>query len=372
VGIHTIANVGGEEPLRRPTLAVARSVARLWGLLFPHNAQALFGDAAPDAWPAALLPSAEAPAFNWIEDDAAHAWLNTEQARELARDAGVRLAGASPEAVRQVHDKGFAHAVAEEAGLLPRALRGLVTALAPEQLHDGARAVREIQERVQSWPDWTRGRFTLKPRLGSSGRGRVAGDALTFDGAALARSLPRLAERGGAMLEPWLEREADLSAQLYIAPGGGVTLLGTLELEVSDSGVYRGHRARLDHRLRLASGSVHDDALLEAAMIVARAAQQCGYHGPCGLDAFVFRGPDGSALRPAVELNARYTMGTIVAGLMRRCRPHLRRALPTEPGRLRELRFALTHAAAPAPGAAWSLPLGDASAQLEISAQTEE
>jgi hypothetical protein len=368
VAVHTIANVGAEEGGSRRTPLAAQRVARLWSLLFPRDAIALPASPPQGGPPIAFDPrlgAAERAAFRWIDDGAAWAWLNTPEAAGLAREAGVPLAGAPPEVVRQVHDKAFAHAVALAEGLLPRALRELVSVWSPEELLAGG-ALRDLEARVRAWPAWTRGRFCLKPRLGSSGRGRVPGDAASFDATALARALPRLARRGGALLEPWLERTGDLSAQLFVAPDGVVTLLGTLELCVTPSGVYRGHRGRLDHRLRLASGSPHDDGLLEAAMILARAAHARGFHGPCGIDAFAFRGPDGPLLRPAVELNARFTMGTIVAGLLRRARPHLRRRLPTPPGQLRALRFDLPARPVPDGEVAWELPLPEAGSRLVL------
>jgi hypothetical protein len=349
-------------------------VAGLWALLFPEQPVVL-GENATAGFAACpfdpRLGDASQPAFRWIEDGVAHAWLNTDEAERLARDAGLTLAGAAPAVVRRVHDKAFAHAVCEDAGLVPRCLRGLVTVFSPEALGAGESAASEIVERVRSWPDWTRGRFTLKPRQGASGRGRLPGDLARLDETALAGALPRLAECGGAMLEPWLEREGDLSAQLFIAPDGVVTLLGTLELCVTDSGVYRGHRGRLDHRLRIASGMPHDDGLLEAALIVAQAAHAAGYHGPCGVDAFAFRGPDRIALRPAVELNARYTLGTIAAGLLRRARPHLRKHEPTPPGSLRRFHFSLGEREA-ASRVAWTLPLAEGQARLEIGPPQRE
>ena len=37
-----------------------------------------------------------------------------------------------------------------------------------------------------------------------------------------------------------------------------------------------------------------------------------GFAGPCGVDAFSFRGPDREPLfRPLVEWNGRFTMGTV-------------------------------------------------------------
>ncbi len=48
---------------------------------------------------------------------------------------------------------------------------------------------------------------------------------------------------------------------------------------------------------------------------MALAAQRAGYVGPCGVDAFGFRGPDGEEeLRPVVELNARFTLGLVTLG----------------------------------------------------------
>ena len=55
-----------------------------------------------------------------------------------------------------------------------------------------------------------------------------------------------MARAGGAILEPWLERLADLSAQLHIGQDGAVTLLGTLEIVSTPSGVPLGHRGELE------------------------------------------------------------------------------------------------------------------------------
>jgi len=154
-------------------------------------------------------------------------------------------------------------------------------------------------------------------------------------------ALSRLARRGGAVLEPWLERERDLSVQLHVAPGGDLTLVATLEQLMSPSGVYRGHRGWIDYRGRIISGSDHDDALLEAASEIARAAVAEGFHGPCGLDAFVFQGPRGRELRPVVEFNARFTTGTVLAGLIRRALPCIREQSRLAPGQRLAFAFSL-------------------------------
>ncbi|MGH0032822.1 MAG: hypothetical protein ACQGVC_23760 [Myxococcota bacterium] len=347
-------NVGGEEPLSGAPPPVVACVARLFTALFPNDTRRSDdGPAARDGFGFRT----EGAAFRWLaRDPALYAWWNDAEAARLADAHGVPLVGAAPDVARAVHDKAFALETCRDEGYEARSLRGLCQAFGPEELADADGFVATLQRRLADWPAWTGGRFTLKPRLGASGRGRVGG-LRGGDFAELRRALPRLARQGGALLEPWLERERDLSVQLFVDGDGTLTLLGSLVQQVSASGVYRGHTGRLDHRLRVASGCAEDADVLDAACAVARAAHARGFRGPCGVDAFVFRGPDGPELRPVVELNARFTMGTLVAGLLRLARPALRKRLPAGAGETRHFRFALTPPEAePADGIV--LPLG--------------
>ena len=193
-------------------------------------------------------------------------------------------------------------------------------------------------------------RITLKPRQGTSGRGRVEGRADTLDEASLTGAFPRLARSGGAILEPWLDRVGDLSAQVRGSETEGIVLMGSLELLTGPSGGYRGHVGEVDSNGRIFSGLPHDEALREAAALVAVEARQAGFHGPAGIDALVFlEGPDAEpVLRPCVEWNARFTMGTVVLGLVRRLLPRLRSELDLGPGERRAFAFALD-----APLAGW-------------------
>lgn len=284
-------------------------------------------------WEALFVPQ---PVFGWLANDGLTAWLNTDEAAREASARGLRLSGPDPDVVRRVHDKAFALAVAEREGLVPQELRGCLHAFTPDELEDPDTARREIETRLGAWPAWLRRRFALKPRLGTSGRGRVS--QLN----ALAGALPRLRARGGALLEPWLERSVDLSAQLHIAPGGELTLVGTTELVVSASGVYRGQRGVVDSRGRVSCDRPHDAALREAAVLLAGAAAREGFSGPCGLDAFAFRSEHGSdTLRPVVEFNARFTVGLVAIGLLRRSLDELRRRTGLQPGETRAFYFAL-------------------------------
>lgn len=303
--IALLPNFGAEEGdegavANRPELRVA---ALLWRELFPSSTIVIGVDAAPP-----LLGPHEGPAFPWLPVAGGVPWLSTAAAeRRLAR-LGFPLAAASPEVVRRVHDKGWAQRVARELGLCPLGER--------VQVFDMGDLDR-LPAAVAALPP---GAWAIKPRFGSSGRGRVPLSAI-------AGALPRLAKRGGAVLEPWLDRIEDLSAQLHVARDGAVEVLGSTRQLLSPSGVYFGNACVLDGD-RPRAGTPWDDELERAAVAIARAAAAEGYIGPCGVDAFVYRDASGEpVLRPVVELNARFTMGTAALGILRRLqqrgeRPH--------------------------------------------------
>jgi len=56
--------------------------------------------------------------------------------------------------------------------------------------------------------------------------------------------------------------------------------------------------------------------------LLERELNDAGFHGPLGIDAFVYRGVDGKPrLKPIVEINPRYTMGRLTLELMRQTCP---------------------------------------------------
>jgi len=325
------ANLGAEEEGAWRRMAGhprVRSVARLWAALFPAGARML--GATPEAAPrlAGALASGETdPAFPFCA--AAHAlvpWLATAEAEALARAEGLPLAATPPDVTRRVHDKAFAHAAALTAGLVPGALAGTTLVLSPDELDD-ADAVRcRIEAAVANWPAALRARFALKPRLGTSGRGRLIGREGALDVARLQGALERLRASGGVIVEPWLERTRDLSAQLHVAGADDVRVLGTLRQILTPHGAPLGHAGRISGDGAVDSDTAWDAELRAAARAVGLAAARAGFRGVCGLDALVFRDRNGAeVLRPVVELNARFTMGTVALG-------HVGRALRAELG----------------------------------------
>jgi hypothetical protein len=165
-----------------------------------------------------------------------------------------------------------------------------------------------------------RKKFFMKPRLGTSGRGKVVGNDGTLGRAARQR-LPGFTKTGGAVIEPWLERIMDLSVQFWISRDGEVTTLGSTRQLLTESGVYRGNVGTIDETGAIHSGTEHDEEICKAGLKVAQAAAREGFWGPCGIDAFTYRDPDGTLrLRALVELNARFTTGIIALGILARAR----------------------------------------------------
>ena len=235
-----------------------RVAARLWALLFSKTAALRSPSSQPedeamvwvdlpvgDLWPPSLGAAPAQAVYPWIQPpDSLVPWLRTASLdAQAGREEARRMSGPEPQIVAHVHDKAFAVEAARALELLPESLSDLISVVEAETFESPASLLESLSARLASWPAWTEGRFTLKPRSGSSGRGRVAGIGI-LDTAAIRGALPRLAQSGGAIFEPWLEREVDLSVCLYIPePGSGETLptlLGSLELLVTPSGVYRG------------------------------------------------------------------------------------------------------------------------------------
>jgi hypothetical protein len=171
------------------------------------------------------------------------------------------------------------------------------------------------------------------------------------------------------VLEPWLTRAWDASAQLVVREDGGVELLGTLAQELTPAGAPRGHRGVLDGNGEVASGLARDAELRAAALHVARAAAEAGYRGPCGVDSFAYRDPESGAetLRPVVELNARFTVGTVAIGYARRALEAARSRGELAGGAAVDFVFALDGEIAPQGPGALRVSLGAGSAALGLA-----
>jgi hypothetical protein len=360
-----LPNLGAEEGddwrgyRNQPATRVA---ARLWSHLFSRSttlrtpsieagskSTAFRDQSVEELWPSILGEAPNEPAYSWIESPGTIVpwFMSTTIAESIAEssDRDLRFVGPDPDVVARVHDKAFALEAARALDLVPKELSRLSDVLSASDLSEPDRVVERLSAKLALWPAWTKHRFTLKPRSGVSGRGRVAGVGVgEVDTMALRNALPRLAARGGAVFEPWLERRSDLSVCLHLPAHDAAdvlpTLLGSLEMLATPSGVYRGHCGEIDNRGRVFSGHREDENLRSDAAALAAQAQRAGFFGACGVDAFTFvvtDVTDGEAtgreiMRPAVEFNARPTMGLVALGLLRRALPRRRGELDLGPG----------------------------------------
>lgn len=375
LGARLLPNLGAEEGSVRPGIsdgALPQTVRRLWQLLFATTARELDAAVAP-VWPAELGEPPQQPVFGGLENSGGLVpWLSTPDALQRAEQARLDYCAAPPLTVAHLHDKGFAQRLARNHGALPYCLQECVHILDPAELAEPTTALRSIEAHLRSWPTWALQSFVLKPRYGFNGRGRVAGGLDSLDQletSALRGSLARLAARGGAILEPWLERRRDFCVQWFIPSTGPTRMLGSLEQVVSPAGLCRGHRGCIDSRGRVSSGRQPDEACREASAMASIAAQEAGYSGPLGVDGFSFVDPNPprhELLRPLVEINARFSIGGIALGVVRRAFDAHKSQLELEPGVQRSFYFGLDAPRggwkraleAAGHGALW-IPLGD-------------
>ncbi len=381
-GVKLLPNLGAEEGSDWQAFrseARVRVAARLWSLLFSGDHELCVPGAAAVAeqpwpsqscktlWPTSLGSVPDRTVFDWLDTDGSNgnaieatAWLNTRSLeKSVRRHFASGLAGPDPGCVTRVHDKAFATRAARELGLCSRELATAIQIIEPESLRAPDDLIQSLTAALAAWPDWMQRAFTLKPRFGSSGRGRVSGTD-QLDSRSIRGAFPRLAERGGAIFEPWLSRKTDLSVSLFVSPTDApgqqrpaTTILGSLELLVTSAGVYRGHCGEVDSRGRIFSGHRDDETLRADAAAVANRARAAGFSGPCGVDAFTYVQPElgtdpeanaasgRETLRSLVEFNGRMTMGGVAIGLVRRALPQVRASLELEPGMRRG--FLLTH-----------------------------
>jgi len=131
------------------------------------------------------------------------------------------------------------------------------------------------------------------------------------------------------VVEPWLERLADFSVQLEMSETG-LKLCGYTALLNDAKGQYQGNLAEPHHHTRIPAAIVKLFPAIPniSRLVLALYAElfesleaelrEVDFVGPIGIDAFVYRDPDGKPrLKPIVEINPRYTMGRVTVELMR-------------------------------------------------------
>jgi len=135
-----------------------------------------------------------------------------------------------------------------------------------------------------------------------------------------------LARDGAVLVEPWFDRVLDFSIQ-FSMDAEGARVVGTTEMRNTPAGAWQASIQQpvlasgtpLARFLHSGRPSLLNRLVSTLADTLPRAFKGTGYRGAAGVDAFLFRGPDGTiGLRPVVELNPRRTMGRVLIDAMRR------------------------------------------------------
>ncbi len=214
--------------------------------------------------------------------------------------------------------RGFAHRLASALGLALPGAR-MIASTGELVAHIDAGGAREGG-----------GAWVVKAAYSAAGRERVRehGAAPAAD---RATRIERLLARGPLLFEPWVDRIADVGVAGLVI-GDAVRLWPPHRLATDASGVFRGIDLGGEDGLRQGER----ETVTGAARAAGRALADAGYQGPFGIDAFVYRSPDGERRLAALgEINARLTFG------------HVARA-HAEAAELERARFGLGRGPAPA------------------------
>lgn len=135
------------------------------------------------------------------------------------------------------------------------------------------------------------------------------------------------------VIEPWLERALDFSVQLEMGPGG-LKLCGYTGLINDGKGQFQANWAAPNYDRRIPTNVAalfHEPADIATRLqrlygdilsLLESELRRAGHLGPVGIDAFVYRAPEGDCrLKPIVEINPRYTMGRLTVELMKQTCP---------------------------------------------------
>ena len=310
--IKLVANIGGEEGPGRKMPKPAKRAAKLWSLIFPEESQVI----EPQFLDRSLLSGYkfDKSAFSFLDQEIAWAWINTSEAESLA--SPIRLGGCTSQTVRKVHDKAFLHGTSDRRFSEPRDLGDITQILEPRQVNFGQLHER-FKKCADSLPTWQGGFLRMKPRFGSTGRKHLVFHPCKISTNDLSKVI--LNSNSGVIIEPELERVHDYSLQAYIDPSGKIEILGILKQHVDRTGKFQGHSGVIDENGHVSVQDKFIPEIKEVGIKIFERAIAQGYHGPCGIDSFTYRGPNGHVLlRPAVEFNARFTMGTVTIGILRR------------------------------------------------------
>jgi hypothetical protein len=172
--------------------------------------------------------------------------------------------------------------------------------------------IEEIEKLIQMHDS-----VVLKAPLSSSGRGIQIIRRNTLNHSNIAWIAGILKHQHYLILEPYLEKLADLSFQFRIHENAGVEFLGLTCFETNSNGKYKGSLINPEIHDILPGKFVFDleDKLNKTAHILGEALKTSAYavlhRGYLGVDAMIFRNGSQIAIQPCIEVNCRMNMGIL-------------------------------------------------------------
>lgn len=163
----------------------------------------------------------------------------------------------------------------------------------------------------------------VKAIYGSAGRGHIHCREGQLRPAQRSRLENVLRQQGQVVVEPWLDKVADLSLHFDVGDEGAA-VAGWTRFVTDARGQYRGTfvgslTAGLDEEVkRFLYGDGRDARRLPRLgeqLADWLAGPLAGYRGPVGVDALIYRAGDRLRLKPIVEVNPRTTMGRVALKL---------------------------------------------------------
>lgn len=212
----------------------------------------------------------------------------------------------------------------------------------PELVGRAVHSPQEALEACQRLLEQGHGWAVLKAPWGTSGRGALRVERARWSPGQEGWAQRTLRQQGALVVEPWLEKVADLSLLLQVPAQGQARQLGLTRFVTDARGQYLGTWLAQAtwglpapvRRWLQADGQEPRRlplALERIAAFVGEALQRAGHRGPAGVDMMIHEHRGQFFLKPIVEINPRHTMGHVALALhsrLARGRVGLWRLLP--------------------------------------------
>jgi hypothetical protein len=130
-----------------------------------------------------------------------------------------------------------------------------------------------------------------------------------------------LKQQGFVIVEPWHNKVLDLSFQFFSFGNGKIEYRGLTTFSTDHSGRYTGNYLQelppdLTPELKEFLSENLDEVKLALIKTLTSSDYSTDYYGWFGVDAIIFRSPDGKLkVHPCLEINCRFTMGAIALSL---------------------------------------------------------